>query len=85
MIVIPLHKQKEIRVSKDASGRLKKYPYKEAIKLLAALPNLPPAEKAQRLLRVSQAVIEAVQQYWQFRAPNTDVASMLYAHYSFCF
>jgi hypothetical protein len=46
--------------------------------LLGALPNTPPYEKAQRLLSVSEAVIDAVRKYWLFRSPNTDMSAMMY-------
>ncbi len=46
--------------------------------MLGALPNTPPYEKAQRLLSVSEAVIDAVRKYWLFRSPNTDMSAMMY-------
>ncbi|ELR18159.1 MORN repeatcontaining protein [Acanthamoeba castellanii str. Neff] len=64
-------------------GKSQKQPYKEAIKLLGALPNTPPYEKAQRLLSVSEAVIDAVRKYWLFRSPNTDMSAMMGAEEKF--
>jgi hypothetical protein len=63
----------------ERGSKPQKQPYKEAIKLLSVLTSTPPYEKAQRLLSVSEAVVDAVRKYWRFRSPNTDMSAMMYS------